>query len=158
MALIDGSKEDLFVRLKNLQTVPLSFSDFIFSRIKSDETDPRLTQVRLTAHEEVTDYQGTQVVQYERLDLSLLPRMLITPPVIEPKDNLYPMLEDLSHALGIRFTEADLEDTEIENRDGTYVLTLKALPDSYGWVGECELTLQGKPSISIPIQQTNILW
>ena len=159
MALIHGSKPDLIDNVNRQALTDLDHEGLIFSPVKGnvDETDDRKTKVRLTGKDEY-QYRGSEVVTYQRLDLSVLPTLFLNVPRISPRPTLYELLPAIEVALGIRLGERDVYDSEVIELEGQYRVTLNAKPDSYGWIGACTLTFIDLPPISIPITHTEIRW
>ncbi len=160
MALIDGSKRDLWISVNRETAVPLPFEDLIFSAVVEGEGGVDQTKIRFTA-ESTYPYRGTFVLNYQRLRLETLPRLLLTRPRITPRNNLYELLPHLKHAIGIKLTEDDVENAPIlessETKNG-YEVFIKAKSTSHGWVGECNLLFLDLPPISIPVQTVDIEW
>lgn len=159
MALIEGSKRDIWVNLNRETLVTIPFEDLVFSAVAKDEGEVDRTLLRLTASND-HPYRGTYVLKYRRLRLDTLPRLLVKPPRLTPRNDLYELLPYLKHALGILFSEEDVENAPIieEEGDDNYSVVIKAKPTSHGWVGECKLHFKDLPPLAIPVHTTDLDW
>lgn len=157
MALISGSQRDIIYGLNQEALTPLSFEGLIFSRFIPVEGEVTQTRLRLTAKDDYI-HRDTLVITYHRLNLETLPGLLFRPPRLTPKPTLYELLPSLTTALGITFTEDDLEDAPVSDTIDGFQVDLVAKESSYGWVGHCTLVFYDLPPISIPINDTVIRW
>lgn len=158
MTLHRETKINLIEGINEETQVPLSVDGLIFSRFEQvDANDPLRLRMRITAKEEY-QYRGTEVVTFRRLNLADLDFLLIQPPRLDPRSNLYNLLPQLKTILGIHLTEDDVEDALVYEDQGGFSVTLKAKPNTMGWYGETTLRFLDLPPISIPITETTIRW
>lgn len=155
MSLYVTSQRRLIHQLNQLIPVSLDVRHVYFSPLRA--TGDRDTLIRIT-NEATSVLRGTEVMHYRRLDLGDLVPQLLAPPRLIPQATLYELLPALTEALGIAFTEDDIEDAPVTEGVEEYRVVLKAKPSSYGWVGEGTLTFLDLPPISIPLTDLDLRW
>lgn len=156
MSLIYEPKRDIVKGINRNALVPLSFDDLYFSPVVGEEGTTS-TKIRLTANEDY-EYRGSEVIEYDRLDLSKLDTLLSDGLTLPYHATLYELLPSLITYLGITFTENDVVDAPVEETPEGWQVFIQAKETSYGWRGAFTLQFYELPPISIPLTEYDIRW
>lgn len=160
MALIQGSTVDVISGLNRETLATLERSGFLLSPVFPVDTDPtgQVVKIRLTCVPEY-QYQGTAVIQYNRLPFTDLASKFPVLPNISPKATLYEMLEAFRDSTSVNLSEDDVEDAPIETlEDGTYQVQLTAKPGSHGWYGTGTFPFRDLPPLSLVVTDVSLGW
>jgi hypothetical protein len=127
----------------------------------------RNTAIKVTAAS--AGYQGSVVMQYNRLDLSSLAYLNgIADLAVTNPQHTWDILPQLAFFTGIQFVQGDLQNLPITlNSDGTGQVQLSADPNSLGWQGsvmlnvkaggvtlDSAMTVPAMPGLNYPVSDT----
>lgn len=128
--------------------------------VNTDPEHPENSKIRVTVKRTHATLKGSEVVWYNRLDLSVLANYPKPdyPPVGSLGASVYSLLTLIRNSMGIEFTTRDLEETFVEPNGARGKLLLKAKSTSVGWVGEHYLELADKPSLATLFTSDKIFW
>jgi len=141
------SLSDLLLAINTANATPFLASDLSFSNPKvvsgtwQGLSSDRNTAVKVTAAS--AQYQGSQVILYNRLDLAQLANLPgVSKLAVNNPSTTWDILPQLAYYLGIAFTQSDLQNLPITlNGDGTGQVQLAADPNSLGWQGSVMLNV-----------------
>lgn len=157
------SKADIVRGLNSANGTSFLLSDLAFSNPKvvsgswQGIASTRNTAIRVTAAS--ASYQGSKVIQYNRLDLGQLANLhgIERLAAWEPKST-WDLLDPLAFYTGIKFDQTDLQNLPITlNADGSGQAQLSADPNSLGWIGSVVLSfVKGGVGLDSALTTTNL--
>ena len=162
MSIYQVSKADLVGWVNKKAGMTFAEADLIFSPpiVNPDPVPVKNTRIRVTVAASRAGYQGTAVVDYDRLSLANLANFPVPdfPPTGGIGQSVYDLLGRIKSSTGISFTTDDLVDTQVEEGGTNGKVLLKAKPTSLGWTGEFYLLLGAKPQFSKLFKSNAINW
>jgi hypothetical protein len=163
MSFISESKQDVLNYINVANSTSYVLNDVTFGTPAPTEgswqgnVTTKNTVVRVSAKEGGT-YQGSVRVVYDRLDLSILPKIQGFKPRASSPATTLDILAGIRYFTGLSLTADDIVSSPMtDNGNGTYTGTLTAKSSSLGWIGSAQVTVQkGGDRLSDIITDTSL--
>lgn len=139
----------------------LQLTDFSYSNPKpitggmwQGVASDRNTAIRVTGNG--TTYQGSKVIQYNRKDLAQILNLPNFKMAVYNVATVWDLIPYFAFWTGIKFVQADLiNDPVTLNADGTGTITVRADPNSIGWINSVTINVtKGGIGLDTAVQTT----
>lgn len=162
MALYSDVKQTIIDNINTLNGSNVVMSQMTFSKPQltngkwNGKDVPQNSVLRITANTGAT-WTGTNVFLYNRLNLADLATMIGTRVKGPQPDTLAKLASAFNTVYGLNFVPGDIVDGPISYENEVAEVTLKAAPESLGWIGEWTFHLtKGDEVLDDIVQKTSL--
>jgi len=145
MALYKTPKAAIIGSIKALNGgVTLIESEYVFGNPTpvTPASDGTNTTILISAKDAASTFDGSVTVRYTRLDLADLLKLVPASLALAPVTTVWEFAQAFNKTYGTAFEQGDLVDGPLNLASGVGTVTLTAQPNSYGWTGTVQFSVQ----------------